>query len=134
MRLIVRSSSWLNDTPLWRTALNSLIGIAINPKLMVPLQTGLGMRQRYTTAQPFGACASSGEHSAGDEVGSEGGEDGQVEQPGGRHHGRVLALAQRRLGDQHEADRRHCAGGPEPAEGPAPAVVDGAGPDADHPG
>src|SRR5215213_7835614 len=79
MRLIVRSSSWLNDTPLWRTALNSLIGIAINPKLMVPLQTGLGMRQRYTTAQPFGACASSGEHSAGDEVGSEGGEDGQVE-------------------------------------------------------
>src|SRR6476469_7499883 len=43
MRLIVRSSSWLNDTLFLLTAWNSLIGIATNPKLIVPLHTGLGM-------------------------------------------------------------------------------------------
>src|SRR3954453_14910833 len=43
MRLIVRSSSWLNDTPFLLTAWNSLIGMATSPKLIVPLHTGLGM-------------------------------------------------------------------------------------------
>src|ERR1051325_1515674 len=43
MRLIVRSSSWLNDTLFLLTAWNSLTGMATNPKLIVPLHTGLGM-------------------------------------------------------------------------------------------
>ena len=43
MRLIVRSSSWLNDTLFLLTAWNSLIGMATSPKLIVPLHTGLGM-------------------------------------------------------------------------------------------
>ena len=38
-----RSSSWLNDTPLCRTAVNSLTGIEISPKLMVPLQIDLAI-------------------------------------------------------------------------------------------
>src|SRR6478735_6296348 len=43
MRLIVRSSSWLNDTLFLLTAWNNLIGMATNPKLIVPLHTGLGI-------------------------------------------------------------------------------------------
>ena len=43
MRLIVRSSSWLNDTLFLLTAWNSLIGMATSPKLIVPLHTGLGI-------------------------------------------------------------------------------------------
>src|SRR3954465_4646481 len=43
MRLIVRSSSWLNDTLFLLTAWNSLTGMATNPKLIVPLHTGLGI-------------------------------------------------------------------------------------------
>ena len=44
---MVRSSSWLNDTLLRLTALNSLMGIATSPKLIVPLQTGRGIPPRY---------------------------------------------------------------------------------------
>ena len=38
MRPMLRSSSWLNDTPLERTAVNNFTGMLIIPKLMVPLQ------------------------------------------------------------------------------------------------
>ena len=38
---MLRSSSWLNDTPLRRTAVNSLTGIAICPNEMVPFQIDL---------------------------------------------------------------------------------------------
>jgi putative membrane protein len=78
--------------------------------------------------------ASAGQHGASDEIGPEGREDGEVEKPGGRHHRRVLAFAQSGLGDQSEHQRRHGAGRPEPTERPAPSVVDGARPHADHPG
>src|SRR3954466_1648335 len=43
MRPMLRSSSWLNDTPLWRTAVNSFTGIEIIPKVIVPLQTDLAI-------------------------------------------------------------------------------------------
>ena len=43
---MLRSSSWLNETPLLRTAVNSLIGIAISPNVIVPLQIDLAIRQR----------------------------------------------------------------------------------------
>jgi putative membrane protein len=78
--------------------------------------------------------ASAGQHGPGDEVGPEGGEDGEVEQSRGRHHGRVLTLAQGGLGDEDQHERRHRAGGPDPAEHAAPPVVDGSRPDADHSG
>jgi hypothetical protein len=57
----LRSSSWLNETALCRTAVNSFTGIAINPKLVVPLQVHLarGVR-RYLlgrSAHPQPACA-----------------------------------------------------------------------------
>ena len=38
-----RSSSWLNDTPLWRTAVNSFTGIEIIPSEVVPLQIDLAV-------------------------------------------------------------------------------------------
>ena len=43
---MLRSSSWLNDTPLCRTAVNSLTGIAISPNEMVPLQIDLAIGDR----------------------------------------------------------------------------------------
>src|SRR5262249_49319312 len=60
--------------------------------------------------------ASAPEHGAGDEVGAERGEDGQVEQAGGGHHRRVVALPQRGPGHDDQDDRGHGAGDPEPAE------------------
>src|SRR5215207_8684068 len=46
MRPMLRSSSWLNETPLCRTAVNILMGIAIIPKLIVPLQIDLAIGDR----------------------------------------------------------------------------------------
>jgi hypothetical protein len=40
---MLRSSSWLNETPWCRTAVNSLTGIEIIPKLIVPLQIDLAI-------------------------------------------------------------------------------------------
>ena len=126
IRLIVRSSSWLNDTLFLLTAWNSLMGMATSPKLIVPLHTGLGMRTVCPEISRLYSRGrrSAGQHGAGDEIGAERGEDRQVEQPGGGHHGRVVALAQRRLGDEHQHDRGHRACRPEPSERAVPAVVD----------
>ena len=44
---MLRSSSWLNDTPFCRTAVNSLTGTEISPKLIAPLQIDLAMGGRY---------------------------------------------------------------------------------------
>ena len=52
---MLRSSSWLNDTPLCRTAVNSLTGITISPNEMVPLQIDLAIGRKVPTsgtAQP----------------------------------------------------------------------------------
>ena len=51
IRAIVRSSNWLNDTPLSRTAVYSLTGIEISPKLTDPLQIDLAMLRRYLVAR-----------------------------------------------------------------------------------
>src|SRR5262245_36868012 len=190
MRAIVRSSSWLNETPCLRTAWKSLIGIATNPKLIVPFQTGRGISQscpirgaahthestrtfqwapdrnrrlpsspaplrfdarppgrehaaptlriatdasrarRLRCASTFARLApsttvkrSAGEHGAGDEIGAERGEDGQVEQTCGGHHGRVLALLERRPRDDDEHDRRDLASTPETSHGADPCII-----------
>ena len=111
MRLIVRSSSWLNDTLFLLTALNSLTGMLTSPKLIVPLQIGRGMAPffpescaRETAVAGQARLGSvSREHRPGHQVGAEGGEDGQVEQAGGGHHRRVLPLLQRRPGHEEPA-------------------------------
>src|SRR3990170_2541158 len=54
MRDFVRSSSWLNETPWWRTAVNSLTGMEISPKLIVPLQIdrAIGLDGTCSVDQP----------------------------------------------------------------------------------
>ena len=74
-----------------------------------------------------------GEDGSGDEVGAEGRQDRQVQQAGGGHHRRVVALLERGAGDEHQHDRRHRARRPEPAEHAVPAVVDRAGEHREHP-
>src|SRR4026209_2349474 len=65
-----------------------------------------------------------GEHCPRHEIGSEGGEDGEVEQAGGRHHRGVRTLPQRETGDDDEDDGADRAGQPEPAEHAVVAVID----------
>src|SRR5262249_23965314 len=48
-----------------------------------------------------------GQHRAGDEIGAEGGEDGEIQQTRRRHHRGVGALLQRGARDEAERDRRH---------------------------
>ena len=43
------------------------------------------------------------ENGAGDEVGAEGGEDGEIEEPGGGHDGGVGTFAERGSGHDHQA-------------------------------
>src|SRR3954452_12238416 len=100
MRLIVRSSNWLNETLFLLTAWNILMGIATSPKLIVPLHTGLGMSPVCRENGHLTRRRSTGQDCAGDQIGPERGEDRQVEQSRRRHDGRVVALAQRRLGDE----------------------------------
>src|SRR6056297_684383 len=116
MRAMLRSSSWLNDTLWRRTAWNSLTGIATRPNEIVPLHTGRAMvrvnhihRDRKPPTREDEAPtprrdSGGGEDRAGHDVHPEAGEDGEVQQPGGRHHGRVVPLAQRRLGDEDQHD------------------------------
>jgi putative membrane protein len=113
---------------MWVTGMTTTL-----PLLVIAVWRWAATEERITR-RAEALAASAGQHGAGDQIGAEGGEDGEVEQPGGRHHRRVLAFAQSGLGDQHEHERRHRARGPEPAKGAAPPVVDGAGPHADHPG
>jgi putative membrane protein len=103
------------------------------PLLVIAVWRWASTEERITR-RAEALAASAGEHGARDQIGPERGEDGEVEQPGGRHHRRVLAFTEGGLGHQHEHDRRHRAGGPEPTERAAPAIVDGARPHADHPG
>src|SRR3954452_21689248 len=117
MRLIVRSSNWLNETLFLLTAWNILMGIATSPKLIVPLHTGLGIppvcrENGHLTRRPL-----TGQHGPGHEIRAERRQDRQVQQPRRGHDGRVVALAQRRLRHEDEHDRGHCAGRPEPTEG-----------------
>src|SRR5688572_17990081 len=55
---MLRSSSWLNDTALCRTAVYSLTGIAMSPNEMVPLQVDLaielGQYVRTLMLNPWG--------------------------------------------------------------------------------
>jgi hypothetical protein len=59
---------------------------------------------------------SRGENGTSDEVGAEGGEDGEVEQTGGSHDGGVGTLAERGPGDDHQHDGGDRARDPEPSE------------------
>src|SRR5512134_3171251 len=119
MRLPVRLSIWLKWTVLRLTAEKSFTGTLTSPKLIEPLQMGLGMVTvfpNFEELKSVTACVrSGGEDGSGDEVGAEGGEDGQVEQAGGGHHGAVVALPEGGAGDEHEHDGGHRAGRPEPA-------------------
>ena len=153
MRLIVRSSSWLNDTLFLLTAWKSLTGMRDQPEADRPapdrprhgpiLPQSAVTRPRQASepdsaapwdsrADPSRPSVSPARHGPGDEVGAERGQDGQVQQAGGGHHRRVLALAQRRPGDEQQDDRGHRAGHPEPPEHAVPAVVDRAGQHRDH--
>src|SRR3954462_8116313 len=105
MRLIVPSSNWLNETLFLLTAWNILMGIATSPKLIVPLHTGLGMPPVCRENGHLTRRRLTGEHRPCDQIGAERSEDREVQQPGGRHDGRVIALSQRRLGHQDEHDR-----------------------------
>jgi hypothetical protein len=55
---MLRSSSWLNDTPLWRTAGNSFTGIEIIPKTPIlphlVARRGFGFGERGSAAADFG--------------------------------------------------------------------------------
>jgi putative membrane protein len=113
---------------MWVTGMTTTL-----PLLVIAVWRWASMEERITR-RAEALAASTGENGARDEIGPEGGEDGEVEQPGGRHHRRVLAFAQGGLGDQNEHERRHRTGGPEPTERPTPPVVDGARPHTDHPG
>src|SRR5215211_916755 len=52
MRLLSRLSSWLNDTLLRLTALYSLTGMLTSPKLIAPLQIGLGIATLFPVLSP----------------------------------------------------------------------------------
>ena len=58
---MLRSSSWLNETPVWRTAVKSFTGIAIIPNEMVPLQIDLdiviGRYMRASSLNPARGAA-----------------------------------------------------------------------------
>jgi putative membrane protein len=113
---------------MWVTGMTTTL-----PLLVIAVWRWAATEERITR-RAEALAVSAGEHGAGDEIGPEGGEDGEVEQSGGRHHRRVLTFAQGGLGDEREHERRHHARGPEPPERAAPAIVDGARPHTDHPG
>jgi hypothetical protein len=113
-------------------ALMWVTGMATTLPLLVIAVWRWASAEERITRRAEALEVSAGENGPGDEVGAEGREDGEVQQTRGGHHGRVLALAQGRLGDQDQDERRHRAGGPDPAEQAAPAVVHGPGPDTDH--
>jgi putative membrane protein len=115
-------------------ALMWVTGMATTLPLLVIAVWRWAAAEERITRRAEALAASTGEHRPGHQIGPEGGEDGEVEEAGGGHHGRVLTLAQRGPGDEDQHERGHGAGGPEPAQRAAPAVVDGARPDADHPG
>src|SRR6478609_3671162 len=56
------------------------------------------------------------ENGASDEIGSESGEDGEIQESGGGHDRGVGAFAERGSGHDHEDDGGDGAGHPEPAE------------------
>src|SRR4029079_19471176 len=87
MRLIVRSSNWLNDTLFLLTAWNILMGIATSPKLIVPLHTGLGMAPVCPENGHLTRRRLTGEHCSCHQIGAERSEDRQVAQSCGRHDG-----------------------------------------------
>ena len=76
------------------TALYSFTGMLTSPKLIDPLQMALGMTLEFVPEHRLRMRdpARPGEDGPGHEVGAEGGEDGQVEQAGGGHDRRVVAL------------------------------------------
>jgi putative membrane protein len=115
-------------------ALMWVTGMATTLPLLVIAVWRWASTEERITRRAEALAALAGQDGAGNEIGAEGAEDGEVEQTGGRHHGRVFTLPQSRLGDHDENERRRRAGGPEPTERAAPAVVDRAGPDTDHPG
>ena len=56
------------------------------------------------------------EYGAGDEIGAERGEDGEVEESSGGHDGGVGAFAERGASDDHQHDGGDRARDPEPSE------------------
>src|ERR1700704_2385977 len=94
MREPVRSSIWLNDTVFFETALVSFTGMLTSPKLMEPLQRGRAI-------PPLSAS----EHRASNEIGPKGRQDGQIEESGRGHHGRVRPLFEGGSGDDNQPER-----------------------------
>src|SRR4029079_8707842 len=123
IRLMVRSSSWLNETLFLLTAWNILMGMATSPKLIVPLHTGLGMTPVCRENGHLTRAGLTGQHGAGHKLGAERRQERQVEQPGRRHDRRVITLPKGRLGDEHQHDGGDRTRRPEPAERAVPPVV-----------
>src|SRR5664279_2756394 len=102
-RAPLRRSSWLKRTFFSEIAEYSFTGMFTRPKLIDPLQMARGMvtpmGRLDHSSLPCSVAGtttsmSGGQQGPGDEVGSERREDGQVQQSGRRHHGRILPLLQ----------------------------------------
>src|SRR6185369_4684014 len=75
-----------------------------------------GNRTQRPAGRPSRRGDSGAEHRAGNEVGTEGGEDREVEEAGRGHHRGVVPLTQRGPGHADEADREERAADPDPPE------------------
>src|SRR4029079_19830990 len=82
IRLMVRSSSWLNETLFLLTAWNILMGMATSPKLIVPLHTGLGMTPVCRENGHLTRAGLTRQHCTGNQIGAERRQDRQEEQAG----------------------------------------------------